>query len=182
MEAKYHETGTEVFPPFTCLTTIGTIFREKGQDENDSEYKQAVRYGRPLFVVMDERDKLTKNTHNILQRMLLVPKGQDWMEERSTWLNILATRIQMGQVSTSIASDLIARGYANLCSYDNGTAQICYFPDPVCARLAMCLMKEGWTCPGHPSDEKITGMCRCSFKSSHVNQYRNQKLRSAAIK
>jgi hypothetical protein len=52
----------------------------------------------------------------------------------------------MGQTSTDVASRLVSRGYASQpCRFsDSKVAQICYHPDPVCARLAMAMMDENW--------------------------------------
>jgi hypothetical protein len=68
-----------------------------------------------------------------------------WDCKLESCLSILATRVQMGQMSTETAYLLVSKGYANLVGFSNpGKVQICYFPDPVCARLAMAMMDENW--------------------------------------
>jgi hypothetical protein len=59
-------------------------------------------------------------------------------------INLLATRIQMGQTSALVASDLVANSYTNFLGYipDSESVLVGYYPDPVCARLAMCMMDE----------------------------------------
>jgi hypothetical protein len=46
--------------------------------------------------------------------------------------------------SFDIASQLVARGYANLLGVSEKSAHITYMPDPVCSRLAMCMMATGF--------------------------------------
>ena len=50
----------------------------------------------------------------------------------------------MGQTTVDMASDLVAFGFANFSGYYSETRamRLGYFPDPVCAHLAMCLMDE----------------------------------------
>ena len=73
--------------------------------------------------------------------MLLVDK---WEDHRNTWINALSTRSQMGQTTMAVASDLVAKGYANLCRFfeESKSAQLGYFPGPVCAWFAMRMMDE----------------------------------------
>jgi len=146
-ERDYHDRGPKRFPLFMNTTTIGCRLGQKYIEgtEAPSEYKQAVAYGRPLFASMNERGDLDDaRLWVILRRMLL---DTEWQAMETTWLNILATRVQMGQTSVTVASDLVARAYANLTSCGDGAAQICYLPDPVCARLAMCMMDDSWSLP-----------------------------------
>lgn len=80
--------------------------------------------------------------------MLLLSRGEQWNYsfKQDACLSILATRVQMGQTSTKTASDLVAKGYANLVHFSGQyVAKIDCFPDPVCARLAMALMDEKWS-------------------------------------
>jgi hypothetical protein len=61
----------------------------------------------------------------------------------------------MGQTEASIASTLVSKGYGNLTSFisletgkdehDHVIAEFCYVTDPVCSRLAMCMMDKDWT-------------------------------------
>jgi hypothetical protein len=50
--------------------------------------------------------------------------------------------VQMGQTIYSMASKLVANGYANLLGVSAKQVRITYMPDPVCARLAMGMMSE----------------------------------------
>ena len=66
---------------------------------------------------------------------------------------MLATRVQMGSTAFGVVSDLVAKGYANLTHFTRNeatapVAHMCHFPDPVCARLAMCLMDDTWKSKG----------------------------------
>ena len=63
----------------------------------------------------------------------------------------IGNRVQMGQTPIEIASHLVGYGYMNLVGVDDKVAHTCFMPDPVCARLAMCLMDENWntTLKGH---------------------------------
>lgn len=130
-----HDKGCKFFPVFTQTTTIGCIAKHDG---TGTEYERAIRYGRPLFALLDVDSKLDGRLPNVLGRMLLSEKT--WEDSLPACLSILATRVQMGQTTFPIASQLVSKGYANLTSVATGTAQICYMPDPVCARLAMLLM------------------------------------------
>mmetsp|Transcript_44278 Transcript_44278/g.107053 ORF Transcript_44278/g.107053 Transcript_44278/m.107053 type:complete len:823 (-) Transcript_44278:252-2720(-) len=151
----YKEKGHTSYPPFLHFTTIGSINALKNRQEQQqtegqeteraspppvTEYKEAIPYGRPLFAVMDQNNDLDNRLYTIIRRMLLVVGNNDWETNDASWLNILATRVQMGQTTTAIASDLVSRSYANLSNYEGGVAQLCYMPDPVCARLSMGLM------------------------------------------
>ena len=85
----------------------------------------------------------------ILMRMVRVV---DWSQQTletginalSIWIDLLSTRVQLGQTTTEIASELVAHSFANVCGYFPGSRAILlgYSPDPVCARLAMCMMDD----------------------------------------
>jgi hypothetical protein len=87
----------------------------------------------------------------IRTRMLV---GQDHPNSQSkelAFMSILGTRCQMGQTTLHFASDLVSRGYASLTHFfpdvyeeveRSPTADIAFFPDPVCAHLAMTLMSS----------------------------------------
>ena len=153
-KSYYKEKGRTIYPPFLHFTTIGSInilrIKQKQYTEGQkmegtsappvTEYKEAIPYGRPLFAVMDQNNDLDDRLYTIIRRMLLVDGKKDWTANETSALNILATRVQMGQTSTAIASYLVSRSYANLSNYEGGVAQLCYMPDPVCARLSMGLM------------------------------------------
>ena len=55
-----------------------------------------------------------------------------------------------------LASNLVAKGYQNLTGVtDNLTVtSFTYMPDPVCARLAMCMMDETWRLDSLKSKDK----------------------------
>ena len=59
-------------------------------------------------------------------------------------INLLSSGVQLGQVSVEVAADLVANSYANLCAYNDSSrvVHLGYCPDPVPARLAMCMMDE----------------------------------------
>ena len=152
--------GGEVFPHFVRLTTMGCQLQQStDSDEGDSDYERSIAYGRPLFTIMDRQGDLPGLLPNILRRMML-EKGKDGTvsgigEDLKAWLSILATRVQMGVTTVAIASDLVKKGYANLTHVSRDFAYFTYFPDPVCARLAMGMMKEGW---------KVDSSCRIKGK------------------
>jgi hypothetical protein len=138
-----------------CLSYNDEILVAKGPHEDSSssrytpnEYLQAIPYGRPLFVKMQAKGKLTaKSLQTVCRRMLMVTSS-DWTldDDRTAWMSILGTRFQMGQTSMDISSALVAGGYANLVDVSaENTATICFGPDPVCAYLAMGLMDEDWS-------------------------------------
>jgi hypothetical protein len=86
-----------------------------------------------------------------LSRMLLSETNQ-WSTSNAACLSILGTRLQMGQTTLDVASNLVAKGYAVLSHYvspvdgvGNRSASIFFPTDPVCARLAMAMMDETFT-------------------------------------
>jgi hypothetical protein len=141
----YYEKGMVSFPPFVCTTTIGVLHGDATHDvEDEEEYYQSIRYGRPLFATMHKHNHLESSISIVLRRMLLM-KDDSWDENALSWLSILATRVQMGSTSVSITSELVAKSYANLISVpEHDTATFAYLADPVCARLAMCMMDGEW--------------------------------------
>jgi hypothetical protein len=71
-------------------------------------------------------------------------------------VSIWATRVQIGNTKEILADTLVSKGYAHLTTY-MGTTQddglhpafsLSYLPDPVCARLAMCMMTKNFTLTG----------------------------------
>ena len=163
-DAKYGAgTGGRIRAPFAALHTIGLFaYRDIGTEKdatwngpNRSEYHQAIPYGRPLFALLQrnkpqeqeqeqeqEHDLSPKQESAVLNRMLL--SQRDWRKSDRCLLSILGTRIQLGTTSMSVVSDLVKSGYANLTYYSQeaSMALMSFPPDPVCARLAMCMM--GW--------------------------------------
>jgi hypothetical protein len=154
----YHVAGTSLYKPFHDICTIGLLATPRYGDRGfgariRDEYEKAIPYGRPLLALMHMKKPLSKSKlGNVLRRMLL---GVDdsWTKNLEACLSILGTRIQMGQTSASLASDLVAKGYAILSHYavpttqqpHNNFARLSFATDPVCARLGMCLMDEDWS-------------------------------------
>jgi hypothetical protein len=142
----YYEKGSnQLYPPFYHTATIGSCRREPVFGA--TEYERATNYGRPLFAVMAQDGTLHQNIPTVLCRMLLVSKGDDWTNDLNAWkavANFLGTRVQLGDTSFDMISNLVAKAYANLteCSEDCKSLKLAYLPDPVCARLAMCMMDE----------------------------------------
>ncbi|KAG7367724.1 hypothetical protein IV203_030395 [Nitzschia inconspicua] len=143
--------GSILFPHFVMLTTIGCQFqinRTLKSSSDCSEYNNAIIHGRPLFSIMNDHGDLEAKLPNILRRMLLFRGGEkgkvNWEMNLNAWFSILATRVQMGITSIAVASDLVAKGYANLTHVSPGFAHFTYLPDPVCARLAMGMMSDMW--------------------------------------
>jgi ribonuclease HI len=147
---KFLASGKCLPPPFFQTTTIGCCLPIQSEIEFTgkpvplTEYDQAVPYGRPLFAKMAEKNQLENRLDTVLSRMLL-SEGEKWDKNQDSCLSILATRVQMGQTSTETASRLVAKGYASLVGFsDKNVARICYYPDPVCAHLAMAMMDKDW--------------------------------------
>lgn len=149
--------GTAHYEPFYTLNTIGCVEAEvrASEEEPPNEYHRAVQYGRPLFSAMLNKGKLNNNHSqmSILMKILLgvANYDKDTDDVNRACLSVLATRVQMGQTSVEVLSELVSKGYAGLTCFvpTHNVTQICYFPDPVCARLAaMCLMDETWVSPG----------------------------------
>ena len=139
---EYHDKGSnQLYPPFYHFATVGSCLPLLA---GVTEYERAIFYGRPLFAVMANKGILDKKTPDILCRMLIALEGENWQNELIAVMNILATRVQLGETSFEIVSKLVSKAYAHLSgfSYDTRTLQLSYLPDPVCARLAMCMMDE----------------------------------------
>ena len=170
-DRSYEVKGTALYPPFFDFCTVGCLKPKFSSSLNkyESEYHQAIPYGRPLFAAMQLKNKLDdRMLSTVLQRMLL-STGENYFSDRKACLSVLATRVQMGQTSFRVASDLVAKAYATLTDFtmaeDVGeVAQFCYLPDPVCARLAMCLMDENW----ENNDGSIKGMSKKLWTSKMI--------------
>ncbi|CAJ1959763.1 unnamed protein product [Cylindrotheca closterium] len=142
------------YTPFYTTTTIGCLRFVKMDDSssNKSGYSVAVPCGRPLFAAMSEQE-LKAGESIIVQRIVQDASPSSFKNTATTWLSVLGTRVQMRQTTFDAASGLVGRSYANLVSVspatvngnDKQTAKICFPPDPVCARLAMCLMDDSWS-------------------------------------
>lgn len=100
------------------------------------------------------KKELLNGEATIIQRMLQLVESNDidYASNDLAWLSVLGTRVQMGQTTFSVASKLVGYSYANLVAVsqggnDHSSTKIFFPPDPVCARLAMCLMDEKWSMP-----------------------------------
>jgi hypothetical protein len=139
--------GKELFRPFYSLCTVGCFANDAGKRNVATEYEKAVYHGRPLFARMLIDGMLASAHGNILVKLLLGNVSAEWARDTVAVFSILSTRIQMGQVSVPATSTLVAAGYAGLTLFyrdenEGNNAQFCQYPDPVCARLAMCLMDD----------------------------------------
>jgi hypothetical protein len=147
---NYYLRGLRTFEPFVTLTTMA-VLKPTNESQNlscdETDYAKSIRYGRPLFAVMHENTDLRENIDTILGRLLLQTRKKevlDWTQRPESMLSVLATRVQMGSTNLSVVSELVAKGYANLTGVTTNFATFAYMPDPVCARLAMCMMDETW--------------------------------------
>ena len=139
----YYRNGKMYHHSFWQTSTTGSCLDLLKEPRNLSEYERAAYYGRPLFALLQEEGVLHGKTQAILYRMLHLRK--DWARNNRIGLfNLLSSRVQMGQVSVEMASDLVANSYATLsgCNEDSTVVHLGYLPDPVSARLAMCMMDE----------------------------------------
>ena len=144
--------GDKLYPPFYEITTTGLVARTNGSqvgsiDGNPSEFDVAVQYGRPLFARMHLKGELKCSLGQILLRMKggVRDRSNDAVSLQQDFV-VLATRLQLGQVSFDFASKLVASGYAHLTYFapeQTAVAEIAYLPDPVCAWLAMTQMIGG---------------------------------------
>jgi hypothetical protein len=142
--------GSRLYSTFWQTTITGSclhLLKHVSRSSSSSEYDRAVCYGRPLFALMAKKGILENNIPHILHRMIRVV---NWENNRNAWINSLWTRLPMGTTTAEVVvSDLVAHSFANACGYDDddeseGTRQLVYCTDPVCARLAMCMMDEDY--------------------------------------
>jgi hypothetical protein len=144
-DERFYPRGFKTFEPFFTLTTIA-VLNPKEDIPNQSDYNKSILYGRPLFAKMHQQGQLEPNIETILKRLLLYTgeEGFAWSKKNESWLSVLATRVQMGSTTVNVVSRLVAKGYANLTGVAGNSATFVCMPDPVCARLAMCMMDENW--------------------------------------
>ena len=139
---EYFGTGMQVHSLFCETATMGSCLNLMPKNAGLSEYEQAVYYGRPLFAHMATKGRLEKNLPFILLRMLNHVK---WNEEnRIGWINLLSTRVQLGQLPAELAYYLVENSFANLLSYncESRAVRLGYLSDPVTAHLAMMMMDD----------------------------------------
>ncbi len=158
--SDFHESGQSMYQPFFNLHTTGSIATKAGNDHGQNDFERAIPHGRPLFAVMHKDGGISQDhLSKILDRMLLSVRNRPWETSLMSCLSVLATRVQMGQTSTALLSDFVAKGYAWLTHYHDsldddtpssqeGYPRMCFKTDPVPARLAMCLMDEDWSIAG----------------------------------
>jgi len=154
-EAPYYDSGTSLYKPFIELNTIGVFAKqsdeEAGRDQRSTEFRRSVRYGRPLFALMNQEARLEGSLKGIERRLRIIPKETLPLEEDLLGcLSILGSRIQMGQSPLPVTSTLVPRGYACInyvgLQKVNGDfcvlAQSSFQPDPVCSFLATRIMSD----------------------------------------
>ena len=175
---SFYFKGAKAFDPFFYTTTVGCIryIMEENPREQPTEYELSIPYGRPLFAIMDNEGVLTEGTlATIVRRML---HNDEWEDQVTSWLSVLGTRVQMGQTTADVASKLLGYAYANLTGIEehdgNESARVCFMPDPVCARLAMCLMDKEWKM-NQGAELHITGKSK-KWWASKVKEIYSQGL------
>jgi hypothetical protein len=163
--------GDKLYPPFYQLTTTGLVSRTNGSKfgcvggtretplhkmETITEFDVATQYGRILFGRLQLKGELKPKLGKVLLRI----RGQDKKLSLHKYYALLATRLQMGQVSFDFASELVASGYAYLTHFSpeqTAVAEIAFLPDPVCAWLAMTQMIKD--CNRFGSEDGIPDNC-----------------------
>ena len=178
---EYWMDGADRYPPFFKLHTMGCLLSKQrigGNRTNATEYDESIAYGRPLFAKMGEKGLLGEDSQADILTRLLLSHVDHWWDRIDSCFSVLATRVQMGQTSFNIASELVSRGYAVLQDLDmqQRVASICHLPDPVPARLAMCLMKEDW----NMEDSKVTGRSRNFWVSKMAQIFSDQTCEPSA--
>jgi hypothetical protein len=153
-DSPYHACHAKMYEPFYDFCTTGCLLNQEGcSTTGGNDFENAIPYGRPLFVQMED---LSIKLPHILKRMLLSASPEEWQKRQASIVSILATRVQLGQTATCVVSALVSKGYAHLTDFtrfdddkipgsQQGIADFCYFTDPVCVHLAMCLMTSGFT-------------------------------------
>jgi len=175
-KGNYYEEGSVPFPPFSCFRTTGCLSADPSFLEGDNEYERTIAYGRPLFAAMNKEGKLTEDAHLRIASKILLGKTTALESDLLHFYSVLATRIQMGPVSAISVSELVSKGYAHLTSFVQYPSQnddmqvsteatVSYLPDPVCARLAMCLMDDEFVLTGESGGEITSNEVRIKGQS-----------------
>ena len=145
----FHKRGRCLYDPFYTTTTIGCLRFLMQTLPLKMNTKDAVKYGRPLFVVMTTKELMAFEKFAI--QRIVRSNTRRWENVESAWLSVLGTRVQMGQTSFSLASKLVGHSYANLVGVtfldkkQDKSAKIYFAPDSVYVGLAMCLMDDDWS-------------------------------------
>jgi hypothetical protein len=156
VRANYHKSGSGLYPVFCNLFTTG-IFAPKSNrppTQGQTDYERAIPHGRPLFAALLRNNGTFSEDQEagVLNKMTLM-KHADWERDLGACFSLLGTRLQLGQPSFSLACTVVEDGYATLTYLGDPTnemkepttARICFETDPVCARLAMCMMDPDWS-------------------------------------
>ena len=157
----YEEDGHDLYEPFFMLSTTGimaTYDSNTTDNETDGNFAPGSQYGRPLFGLMDfSNDEGSERYYQICRRMLLQSGENLWSDE--SYFSLLGSRVQFGQTNMRIASELVSSAYALLIHFDykSNIAFINFPPEPVCARIAMSLMVEGYQIRSNLSLKTYTG-------------------------
>ena len=190
--------------PFFHFTRIDLEHHQKLNPGNRmTKYNKAVQYGRPLFELIRRKSKsgrLPPGKEKAVQQSMFLSRST---EVEAACFSVLATCVQMGQVAYGFSSDLVSRGYASFTylpeKRSSGVADICFFPDPVLAHLAMrqnnnlsrsiatCL-KFGWgkhhasfsrACvdPQREMWARLEPLCSCCFVGTNCGQRRIRSSR-----
>jgi hypothetical protein len=109
---KYHKQGPRLFRTFCLTTTMASCLHLLETTSQSTDYDRSVGYGRPLFALMAMHGLFEKNTPYVLRRMIRVEK---WDKNWTALVNLLATRVPLGNATAEMASDLSAHSYATAC-------------------------------------------------------------------
>lgn len=169
------DTTTHLFPPLFALHTIGclkglpTLKPDQSQTPADSQTSDvtldtAIVHGRPLFAYYQRKNQLEDLIPTFLRRLVL--SSRDYTRDDQACYSVLATRVQMGAVSSfDTVSNLVSGGYACLTDFKGEPGQndassrpvalTTHMPDPLCASLAMKLMVENFLCRAEQPTLKV---------------------------
>lgn len=164
----HYMSGTALYEPMFALYTMGCFQNKIGFRKGATEFERAIPYGRPLFarLLFNEDDgsagdrvsmyKISDQDMAIIATRMLIGEIAPFQKPGSSlpFASIWATRVQLGSVHAAVIDKLVAQSYAHLVSFQNTwhvqndppqpSASFTHMPDPVCARLAMCMMEEKW--------------------------------------
>jgi hypothetical protein len=102
------------------------VLKPEKEIQNQSDYEQSIRYGRPIFAKMHEKDEVEQKIGKVLSRLLLDAgkDGFDWSQHTESCLSVLATQVQMGFTKLSVVSTLVSKGYAYLTGFTSNFCNI----------------------------------------------------------
>ena len=190
-EKNYHTSGSELYEPLFELYTMGCLANKITVSADRSEFEKAIPYGRPLFArLLLGKEPLPPNARGwplqmkrsisddemaiAATRLLLNHTSPfETADTLTPFASVWATRVQLSGVSTTLVETLVAKGYAHLTRFQTvnmtndsqsppqPTVAFANLPDPVIARLAMCLMQEDWSLTG--ADRTVKGASKTSW-------------------